>query len=51
MNILKEECIRRRTDKLIVVEENKSKVVFQNPKMYEVQVIIVDGCAVTEGIR
>ena len=35
----------------IPLKENRSEIVFENPKRLEVCVIKVDGCAITDGIR
>ncbi|HET7228674.1 MAG TPA: hypothetical protein VFJ16_01595 [Longimicrobium sp.] len=45
------ECTERHSKKRFVVEENRSKVVFENAKRHEIDQIEVDGCAIVEGLR
>lgn len=51
MTIFKKACTREVTDKLLSVEENKRKCVFQNPDRCMLTRIHVDGCQITEGPR
>ncbi len=44
-------CISVKNDKIISFKENKSCFRFINPEQKEVKCILVDGCAITDGIR
>jgi hypothetical protein len=44
-------CEVTRKDKKIPLEENQSKITFENPKRLEIRILNVDGCAITEGLR
>lgn len=44
-------CICLKNDKIISLKENKSCFRFFNPERKEVKCILVDGCAITDGIR
>jgi hypothetical protein len=44
-------CEVTRKDKKITLEENQSKIIFENPKRLEVCILTVDACAITEGLR
>lgn len=44
-------CVTVRNDKIIALKENKSCFRFLNPDQKEIECILVDGCAVKEGIR
>lgn len=48
---MKPECGIDVKDKIIVFEENRSKLVLLNPLQIKVRKIIVDGCEITVGIR
>lgn len=48
---MKEECTIRNNNKLIVFQENKSKLTIENKDEVEGCKIIVDGCEITEGLR
>lgn len=45
------ECAERHSKKRFVLEENRSKVVFENAKRYNIDQIEVDGCAIVDGPR
>jgi hypothetical protein len=45
------ECETILSNKLIPLEENKSKFVIENPNQFKVCVVQVDGCAIKEGRR
>lgn len=45
------ECTTTSTDKLIVLSENKSKIIFKNTASKKIKKIIVDGCAIKNGIK
>jgi len=45
------ECTERHSKKRFVVEENRSRVEFENAKRYKIDQIEVDGCAITNGLR
>ena len=47
----KKECVERSTNKKIVCEEHKRKIVFINNNKRVVEKIQVDGCQITDGIR
>ncbi len=47
----KKECCQYIKASLIRCEENKRKIIFDNPNKKEVVVITVDGCQITDGIR
>lgn len=51
MSSLPAECIERHSKKRFVVEENQSKVVFENARRHDIDQIEVDGCAIVEGRR
>ncbi len=44
-------CISVKNDKIISFKENKSCFRFINPEQKKVKCILVDGCAITDGIR
>jgi hypothetical protein len=44
-------CEKIKKDKKIVLSENKSELVFQNPERLEICILQVDGCAIQEGLR
>lgn len=44
-------CEKIKKDKKIVLSENKSELVFQNPERLELCILQVDGCAIQEGLR
>ena len=48
---IKEECIENINVSNIKLEEEKSKIIFKNPKRYLVKKIKVDGCLDIEGKR
>jgi len=48
---MKKACTAVTNDKLIVLKENRSKVIFDNKKQIKVEKIHVDGCQITSGIR
>ncbi|MFC2092516.1 hypothetical protein ACFLSV_01325 [Bacteroidota bacterium] len=45
------DCEKKVTHKKIVLEENKSKITFNNPKKQFVRVILIDGCVIKSGVR
>jgi hypothetical protein len=45
------DCERLRKDLNITLSEKNSKIIFKNPQRLEVRELIVDGCAITEGVR
>lgn len=51
MNSIPCRCISIKNDKIISLKENKSCFRFFNPERKEVKCILVDGCAITDGIR
>ena len=48
---MKEECTITNKNKLIVFQENRSKLTIENIDEVEGSKIIVDGCEITEGLR
>lgn len=46
-----EACIRDTTDSQIKFEENKRKIIFQNPQRLPYKCVDVDGCTIRNGIR
>ena len=46
-----EACICKTKDSQIKFEENKRKIVFENPSRLSYERVDVDGCTITEGIR
>jgi len=48
---IKARCIDETTEKLIVCEEHKRKIVFINDKHSLVKKIEIDGCQITDGLR
>lgn len=44
-------CEKASSDKLIPLQENKSKCVIENPNKFTVYIVQVDGCAIKEGLR
>ena len=46
-----ETCISETTDSQIKFEENKRKIIFQNPSRFPYECVDVDGCTITEGVR
>lgn len=54
MKTLNPECVRTSKDKIIALKDPKggsSKARFLNPNRREVEEVIVDECAITEGVR
>ena len=51
MSPLPAECIDRHSKKRFVVEENRSRVVFENARRRTVEQVEVDGCAIVDGPR
>lgn len=51
MTVWNPSCTKEVTDKLLVVEENKRKCVFQNPDGHLLTKVQVDGCQITQGVR
>lgn len=51
MTSFKLHCTAEVADKLLVLEENKRKCVFVNPRGNLLTKVIVDGCQITEGVR
>lgn len=51
MSIPPAECVERHSKRRFVVEENRSKVVFENASQQAVEQIQVDGCAIADGPR
>ncbi len=45
------DCETITTNPKILLRENRSEIVFENPKKLELCIIKVDGCAITDGIR
>lgn len=45
------ECEEYKSDKKIVLQENKSKFIIENPNTLEVLIITVDNCAIKIGSR
>lgn len=45
------ECIRSFGEKLLVLQENKSKIVFENTRNQKLKVVEVDDCAIQDGLR
>jgi hypothetical protein len=48
---MKEECTITNKNKLVVFQENRSKLTIENIDEVEGSKIIVDGCEITEGLR
>jgi len=48
---MKDECTIKNKNRLIVFQENKSKLTIENKDEVEGSKIIVDGCEITEGLR
>lgn len=48
---MKEECTITNKNKLVVFQENRSKLIIENIDEVEGSKIIVDGCEITEGLR
>ena len=48
---MKQECIEKNRNSHIKCEENKRKIIFINKKKILVEKIIVDNCAITQGVR
>lgn len=48
---MKEECTIINKNKLVVFQENKSKLIIENKDEVEGSKIIVDGCEITQGLR
>lgn len=46
-----EACIRETTDSQIKFEENRRKVIFQNPQRRAYKCVDVDGCTIRDGIK
>lgn len=46
-----EACIRETTDSQIKFEENRRKVIFQNPQRRTYKCVDVDGCTIRDGIK
>ena len=51
MSIPPVECTNRHSKKRFVVEENRSRVIFENGKRRDVDQIEVDDCAIVDGFR
>lgn len=51
MSSYKPNCTAIITDKILVLEENKRKCIFLNPRNKALTKVIVDGCQITEGTR
>ncbi len=47
----KKECVDTTNDRIIVCQENKSRIAFLNEGQKEVSKIIIDGCQIQEGLR
>jgi len=47
----KANCAAETSDKIIVYQENRSKLIINNPRSSTVTKVIVDGCEITSGIR
>lgn len=48
---MKEECKITNNNKIVIFEENRSKLIIENLDEENSTKIIVDGCQITEGIR
>lgn len=46
-----EKCIRETADSQIKFEENKRKIIFQNPQRRSYKRVDVDGCTIKDGIK
>jgi len=46
-----ESCTTKTRNKVIVLAEKRSKIIFENPKKNQIRKILVDGCAIKNGIR
>lgn len=51
MSALPAECTERHSKKRFVVEENRSRVVFENANRHDVDQIEVDDCVIVDGLR
>lgn len=51
MRKIDSKCVECRNESYITFAENKSKLTFCNPQHKEYEAILVDGCAIKEGIR
>lgn len=51
MRKMKQKCIDKNTNKVIVFKENRSKLTIINKDQEKVCKIIVDGCQITSGLR
>lgn len=49
--IIKSECIKNKTDKIIVLKEKKSSFIVGNKNQIEIEVVKVDGCVIKTGKR
>ena len=48
---MSKKCKSENDHKIIVFQENQSKLIIENPERLKTTKIIVDGCEITEGIR
>lgn len=51
MTTFKKTCTKESTDKILTLEENKRKCVFQNPDRCLLTKVTVDGCQITDGAK
>lgn len=51
MSLPPAECVQQHLKKRFVVQENRSRVVFENAQRHDIDQIEVDGCAIVDGLR